>query len=202
MKHSEVAYSKIRKMIALTELRPGEEIIVSELMKQLSLGKTPIREALNRLSYEGFIKVMPRKGMLVTHLSVDDLNELRALRVYFVKFVSEQIIAHTCGEDIERLRGIQDKLKGKNETFMNAIEADLEFHEVTYELCRNKYAERMLKINLYLSIRLMVVQKPLNVTVKSVIKNYEQLIDGIHSRDVSTLEAFFLNHINEEMERT
>ncbi len=201
MKHSEVAYSKIRKMIVLTELKPGEEIIVTDLMNKLNLGKTPIREALNRLSYEGYIKIMPRKGMLVTNLSVDDLDKLKELRLYFIRFISEQIVSHTGEEEIERIREIQEKLKKKNESFMNAIEADIEFHEVTYELCHNKYAEEMLKTNLYLSIRLMVVQKRLGVSVKSIIEDYESLINCIRKRNADQLEELFMDHILEKAQK-
>ena len=77
MKDSEKAYEKIRKMIVLTKLKPGQEINVSELMEELNLGKTPIREALNRLSYEGYVRILPRKGMLVTNLNVDDMDKLK-----------------------------------------------------------------------------------------------------------------------------
>src|SRR6056297_1502068 len=197
MKDSEIAYEKIRKMIVLTKLKPGQEINVSELMKELDLGKTPIREALNRLSYEGYIRILPRKGMLVTNLNVDDMDKLKDLRLYFIKFLSEQIVLNSGEEEIDRLKKVQNNLINLEENFMSILSADIEFHEITYELCKNKYAEDLMKRNLYLSIRLMVLKKKLGVSKESLISDYDTLIKCIKTNDKFALESLLLDHILE-----
>ncbi len=198
MKDSEIAYEKIRKMIVLTKLKPGQEINVSELMKELDLGKTPIREALNRLSYEGYIRILPRKGMLVTNLNIEDMDKLKDLRLYFIKFLSEQIIINSGDEEIDRLKKVQKKIQELKEDFMSVLSADIEFHEITYELCNNKYAEDLMKRNLYLSIRLMVLKKKLGVSKESLIKDYDTLIECIRNKDKFGLERLLLDHILEK----
>ena len=197
MKDSEKAYEKIRRMIITTEFKPGQEINVTALVEELKLGKTPIREALNRLSYEGFVRILSRKGMLVTNLDVDDMDKLRTLRLYFVRFISEQVILYSGEVDIKRIRDIQEKLFDTEDTFMNCLSADIKFHELTYELCNNKYAEDMLKRNLYLSIRLMVMKKNLGVTIQSIIDDYSSLIECIRNKDRFRLESLLLSHIIE-----
>lgn len=197
MKDSEKAYEKLRKMIITTELKPGQEINVANLIEEFGLGKTPIREALNRLSYEGYVRILPRKGMLVSNLDVDDMDKLRELRLYFIRFISEQVVINSNEDDIKRIEKIQEKLANTEETFMSRLSADMEFHEVTYELCNNKFAEEMMKRNLYLSVRLMVVKKKVGVTLKSIIEDYNGLIECIRNRDKFGLESLLLSHIIE-----
>lgn len=195
MKASDIAYNKIRKMIMTTELKPGQEIHVPTLIENLELGKTPIREALNRLSYEGYIKILPRKGMLVSNLDVDDLEKLKDLRLHFVEFISQQIIQNSGNDEIKMIRAKQEKLKETENTFMNCLMADVEFHETTYELCNNKFAEAMLKRNLYLSIRLMVMKKDLGVTLQTTIDDFEGLIRCIEDQDQPGLYQLLMEHI-------
>lgn len=197
MKASEIAYRKIREMIMTTELKPGQELHVPTLVEKLELGKTPIREACNRLSYEGYIRILPRKGMLVSNLDVDDLDKLRDLRLYFVDFISKQIIANSGKDEIRMIRERQKKLNDLDDTFMNCLMADVEFHETTYELCNNKFAEAMLKRNLYLSIRLMVMKRDLGVTLETTKNEYEGLIHCIENRDQAALYQMLMDHITD-----
>lgn len=197
MKDSEKAYDKLRKMIITTELKPGQEINVANLIEEFGLGKTPIREALNRLSYEGYVRILPRKGMLVSNLDVDDMDKLRELRFYFIRFISEQVVINSNEDDIKRIEKIQERLANTEETFMSRLSADMEFHEVTYELCNNKFAEEMMKRNLYLSVRLMVVKKKVGVTLKSIIEDYNGLTECIRNKDKFGLESLLLSHIIE-----
>jgi|GEM_PF-3402473 len=197
MKASEIAYRKIREMIMTTELKPGQELHVPTLVEELELGKTPIREACNRLSYEGYIKILPRKGMLVSNLDVDDLDKLKDLRLYFVDFISKQIILNSGKDEIKMIREKQEKLEHLEDTFMNCLMADVEYHETTYELCNNKFAEAMLKRNLYLSIRLMVMKRDLGVTLQSTKDDYEGLIRCIENKDQAGLYQLLMEHITD-----
>ena len=60
------AYQQIRRMIIRLELAPGDVVREDELQRQLGIGRTPIREALQRLAREQFVTVMPRRGMFVS----------------------------------------------------------------------------------------------------------------------------------------
>ncbi|WP_417812493.1 GntR family transcriptional regulator [Thalassospira alkalitolerans] len=77
---TDVAYDAIQNMIVTGELEAHQLISESELGRTLDCGRTPIREALQRLKFEGFVDVMPRRGILVTAADVTgqlDLLEMR-----------------------------------------------------------------------------------------------------------------------------
>lgn len=77
---SERAYDEIRRMIVRLELAPGAIIREESLRGVLGLGRTPIREALQRLVRDQFVTVIPRRGMYVSGIDVGDLALLYQTR--------------------------------------------------------------------------------------------------------------------------
>ena len=76
---AEKAYRRIEEMIVMQRLAPGTMISEAQLGQELGCGRTPAREALQRLKLEGYIDVHPRRGALVT--PVDVLKQLELLEV-------------------------------------------------------------------------------------------------------------------------
>jgi len=77
---SERAYAEIRRMIVRLDLAPGAVIREEALQETLGLGRTPIREALQRLVRDQFVTVIPRRGMYVSSIDVGDLALLYETR--------------------------------------------------------------------------------------------------------------------------
>lgn len=75
------AYAMIRRAIIRLDLQPGSLIDETALSHQLGLGRTPIREALQRLMHEGLVAVFPRRGMMVAPVSLMDFQHLVQARM-------------------------------------------------------------------------------------------------------------------------
>jgi DNA-binding GntR family transcriptional regulator len=69
-------YQYIKQAIVNGNYKSGERIIERELADQLKVSRTPIREALFRLESQGFVKTLPRKGVVVSKLSPDEIIEI------------------------------------------------------------------------------------------------------------------------------
>jgi DNA-binding GntR family transcriptional regulator len=78
---AEVAYQHLRTAILDCSLLPGERVTEASEMARLELGKTPVREALQRLVREGLVVVMPRQGYQVAPITLRDVEELFGLRM-------------------------------------------------------------------------------------------------------------------------
>ncbi|HIA41856.1 MAG TPA: GntR family transcriptional regulator, partial [Gammaproteobacteria bacterium] len=63
------AYEQLEELIVTTVLEPGANLSEATLVEQLNIGRTPIREALQKLEREGLIRILPRKGIEVTDLN-------------------------------------------------------------------------------------------------------------------------------------
>ncbi|MGB1504122.1 MAG: GntR family transcriptional regulator, partial [Acidimicrobiales bacterium] len=73
---SEQAYADLRNRIVRLDFAPGDVLREDALQELLGLGRTPIREALQRLAREHFITVIPRRGMFVSGIDVSELSML------------------------------------------------------------------------------------------------------------------------------
>ncbi len=74
------AYRALEELIVTLQLDPGEVLSEAALAKQLGIGRTPIREALQRLAREGLVVILPRRGILVSDINVRSQLELLRVR--------------------------------------------------------------------------------------------------------------------------
>jgi DNA-binding GntR family transcriptional regulator len=73
---SDIVYTKIRMMILDNELRAGAHVLEQELVARFGVSRTPVREALVRLQNDGLVEIIPRHGMRVLQVSVDDMQQI------------------------------------------------------------------------------------------------------------------------------
>ncbi len=87
------AYRALEERIVTLDLAPGSVLSEAQLSEQLEIGRTPIREALQRLAREGLIVILPRKGILVS-----DINPSKQLLVLEVRREIERMMARAGAE--------------------------------------------------------------------------------------------------------
>src|SRR5690242_713975 len=80
LSRAEFAYRRLQASIRSGELRPGQRMRESELANLLNVSRTPIREAIRRLSSEGLVVLGPSRGMMVAELDKQQVRELYSLR--------------------------------------------------------------------------------------------------------------------------
>ena len=78
---SEEAYLRIRDRIVSLDMPPGSVVNESKLRGDLNIGRTPIREALQRLARENLVRSIPHRGTFVTDVNITDLARITEVRV-------------------------------------------------------------------------------------------------------------------------
>jgi DNA-binding GntR family transcriptional regulator len=81
-------YRVLREEIGRLELAPGERLRLEEVARRLDVSLTPVRHALRRLESEGLVVSIPRRGSRVASLSVEELEEIQALRLGLETFLA------------------------------------------------------------------------------------------------------------------
>jgi DNA-binding GntR family transcriptional regulator len=112
----EHAYLYLKELILDGKLKPGDRLIERELAAKLSISRTPIREALFRLESQGFVKTVPRKGVIVSEISDNEVIEvftiLSSLEVLAVKLAVQRMDPET-QKDLDRkiddLMGLEEQ---------------------------------------------------------------------------------------------
>ena len=78
---AEEAYQKIKHKIIMLEMRPTSDVSEEELIQELGISRTPIREAIQRLAKDRFVIIYPRKGTIVADISMDLINCISEVRL-------------------------------------------------------------------------------------------------------------------------
>lgn len=74
------AYKAIKADILTGALKPGTLVVQSQMVEEYAIGVTPIRGALHRLTYDGYVEALPRYGYKVTSITLSDVREIYELR--------------------------------------------------------------------------------------------------------------------------
>jgi len=90
---SDNAYGRLERMLVTLEIAPGAELTERELISRVHMGRTPVREAMQRLAWMGMIEIRPRAGLRITAIRPGDFQRVQNLRSLL-----EPIFARTATE--------------------------------------------------------------------------------------------------------
>jgi len=133
----DIAYEKIKEKILTEDDQYTSE---NSLVNQLEMSRTPIREALQRLMHEGYIKIMPNQGIAITDLSVKELNDITEYRIAIESTSLKQAV-HLLNED--HYDNLQEIIERQKEAFnqnnvVRFIQSDVDFHLYLLEIVGNE----------------------------------------------------------------
>jgi DNA-binding GntR family transcriptional regulator len=142
------AYSTLEELIVTLQLPPGTVLSEHTLVDRLKIGRTPIREALQRLARDGLVLILPRRGILVS-----EINLHRQLRLLEVRRELERLAARLAAEratDTE-CRSFVDIAKGmlkaaKDSDDIAFMRLDQQLNVLVCEAARNEFASRSLNM--------------------------------------------------------
>src|SRR5580765_3465122 len=132
------AYAEIRRMIIRLELAPGDVVREEALQQQLGIGRTPIREALQRLARDQFVTVMPRRGMLVSSIDVSEFSLLFETRSVMEPYAARLgCMRGTAAHWDEMARVIDASAAADDDEAL--LEVDRRCHEIIWNAAGNRF---------------------------------------------------------------
>ena len=142
----EQVYDYLRDEINSRKILPGEFINLNQLSEQLGISKTPLRDAIIQLEIEGFVTILPRRGVTVKKLSLDEIKDayeiVGALEGSVILSVFDKINSSHITQ-MEKLNSAQlDALK--REDYDSYYKSNLAFHGVFLNLSENKTLLQMI----------------------------------------------------------
>lgn len=140
------AYKQLREDIIHGELDPGDKLRIEHLKQTYGVGATPLREALYRLSSDGFVQVQGQRGFSVAEMSPDELEEVTNLRVVLEGMALEESIKQSDDEWESRVVAAfhhLTKAEGQDEPDIQELEVrNREFHQALISCCRSPWLMR------------------------------------------------------------
>lgn len=199
----EDAYQKVKKMIYLNQLAPGQKIISNDLAKRLDISITPVIQALNRLEASNFVSYVPNKGYFVSEITEEDARQLymarEALELYIIPTVVENISAKNFDE-IKQAFSLQ-RAEAQNLVGRRLILLDAQFHMKIASFSGNDIICHMLQ-DIFEKLYLRYQPEYFGTNrLKEIAEEHRALLEALRRRDVEEALAVTRQHISKGMIR-
>ena len=136
------AYGRLEELIVRLELAPNSLISEHALGKHLGMGRTPIREALQRLAREGLVTILPRRGMFVAPVDIGAQMRLIEVRRRIEELLASGAARRANTEERRAFQELADDMEraAQQADDLTFMRLDKEFNTLLTVACRNEFA--------------------------------------------------------------
>jgi DNA-binding GntR family transcriptional regulator len=204
MRASDQIVDRLRQMIVTLELAPGSDVTETYLCELLQCGRTPLREALQKLAAEHLVVATPRRGVTIAELSVIDFRNLMEAADCIEPDVAR--LAATRITD-ERLSHLGELLDEAEEAILAAEVArsavlDWDFHHEMVLSTGNPYLVESLDAIHRLSLRFVFLGfQHSNHAAAGALDDHRQILAALSARDAGLAEKAIVDHCENGRER-
>lgn len=191
--------AELRHDIVTARLAPGQIIREAEIAERMFVSKTPVREALQFLLAEGFVQVFPRRGYMVTPVSLTDIRNIMNLRLYIEPPLTAVAAKRRSEQLLERLRECLAIQLDESLSDDLRLDAASDFHRSIMSVARNERAEKLLRTYYDETTRIhyLFEEASAHVTSQEELIAHRQILEAIENGDAEAAENGMREHLIE-----
>ena len=139
---TELAYANLEELIVTLKLQPGRVVSEGELSVLTGIGRTPIREALQRLARERLVSILPRRGIVVTEINVGSQLKLLETRRELERLIARSAARRATDREREQFRALVRAFEksAKANDDVAFMRTDREFNSLCSAAAHNEFA--------------------------------------------------------------
>jgi DNA-binding GntR family transcriptional regulator len=196
IQHSDLSipvYERLKVMIISHELKPGEKLLQEKLAARLGVSRTPLLKALQMLEYEFLVESIPRRGMFVKKLTIDEMCDIYDVRegieTVAVRLSTERITE----KQIRQLGSIWKPFMNQESIdFEKYRKADDRFHSLLLEFSKNRMLQKIYSHSL---VQLRVEQMGLMRPPQETLPEHLAIVNAIENKDATRAVNELRNHL-------
>lgn len=189
----EKAYFLIKDMIVKGDFKPNEHIEEKVLADLINMSKTPIREAINTLEQEGWVQIVPRKGIFVSEITLKDIKDIFQVRENIEPTVLEMAFSNLNRKKLKKMFEMFSKKEESSQKELDKL--DHELHQYILDSCNNKHIIKMMENVYEHNQRLRFLLKKTNKRKEDTIEEHLKILEAIIEDDLPKAKKEVLNHI-------
>jgi len=198
--NKEEAYEELRVRIITNGVVPGEILKEKDLMAQLAIGRSPLREILFRLQEENLIKPLPRLGYMVTTLDIFEVRELVELRRELEGYAGHLAAQRITTEQLEDLRAIireAESETAETKDVSNITEYfDTRFHSLLYQAAGNQKLMKVLQ-----DLHIVMLRIWFHVGLDAIgfahqAQNFYEVLEALEQKDPEKARTVMEDHVD------
>ena len=197
-------YNKIRNLIVVGRLKPGEVINEVAIADALGVSRTPVREAVKRISDEGLITILAQTGTYVAPISRADLEEAYVIRRALEMESARRAAAKMTPQAAERLEDnmTAHRLAISRGRYAVAIQLDDEFHRTIAEICGMPMIWRAVDISKAQMDRGRYLAIPKPGYGEQTIEQHGAILDALQRHDTEGAAQAMEHHLETSFRNT
>lgn len=179
------AYAELEEMIVTLRLEPGTVLSEAVLAKRLKIGRTPIREALQRLSRDGLVNILPRRGILVSEINLHSQLRLLEVRRELERLMARAAAERASDDERKKFATIAESMRRASlkSDAMAFMRLDQEFNALISVTARNEFASRSMGLMHGLSRRFWYQHYRETADLPLAARLHAEVAEAIAERD-------------------
>jgi DNA-binding GntR family transcriptional regulator len=194
----EIAYERLKDAIRNANLPPGEPLSENRLSKLLGISRTPVREALQKLSQEGLVEIIPGRAVRIANRSFRDVVDVLYIRLLLEPGMMRLVAENISQAQIDLLWNCIVHMEGavENQDRPGWAKADTVWHETLSDACPNQLLGEMVlqmrnRIHQYAN-----VENELKIQqLKKGTAEHREVTEAVASRDGERAEQIMREHL-------
>ncbi len=186
------AYKILKQKIVSCEYPPGSMLNEAQLATELGFSRTPIREAISILEMDGFLKVVPKKGIMVTDILLNDV-----VQIFETRMEIEPLTLKLAGPNIPK-QGLQEwkeKFLNSEGSTESGYEMDTGMHLFIIRHCYNSYLIEMMEKVFDKNTRVIIMSKQNQAHLKEALHEHLDILDCLIDSSYDVAASKMREHV-------
>ncbi len=190
-------YRILKQAIVRGDLAPNSKLALNEIAKSLGISNTPVREAINKLSSEGFVKIIPNKGIIVKEVNIDDLQEILHIRTFLDGLIAKLAAKKITDKKIVNMMEIINKMEYcvKEDDRLAYNDLDIKFHNFLLNITENSKLKEIYNNLIVHAYRFRIRTLKISSRMGESLKEHKEIALKIKERNSDEANRVSQEHI-------
>lgn len=185
----DTVYLALKERLINCAYPPGSLLNELQLAEEFSVSRTPIREAIGRLEMDGYVRVLPKKGIYVTDISLNDVHQIFQTRIEIEPLALKMAVPHL---KMEELLMFRKRFTDEEPDLSNAFRLDTAMHLFLIEHCGNRYIIEMMRKLFDDNTRIVIASKQNQVKIHNAKREHLEILNSLIQKDNPEVTARLL----------
>ena len=186
-------YNDLKERLITCKYAPGTILNEVQLTKEYGVSRTPVREAISRLELLGYVHVLPKKGIYVTEITMQDVLQIFETRIEIEPVCLRLAFPYLDPDHLLRERA---RISDSQQSIPEANRADMDMHLYLIDLCRNRYLITMMHQLFDDNTRAVIATGQNEVKVHNAMQEHLAILDSLlYDRDIDKSAHLLCEHL-------
>jgi DNA-binding GntR family transcriptional regulator len=203
IRESDRVEQELRHLILTLQIEPGLSVTEASLINRYGWGRTPLREAFQRLAEQSLLQIIPHHGVVVTPLSVFEFVEVMDAMTMVIGPAASLACKHLTLEELQQLEQNveQSKIAASRSDFIAVATQDYEFHRFLAAVTGNRYLCHYLVHLHQVATRFNLASWKRDYSAEYSLSEHRRILEALHHHNEEQARTCMLEHIENARKR-